>query len=966
MLTVLLVVSCSTKKNTSGTRFYHSLTARFNTLYNGQKAFLEAEEAQLQGHKENYSRMLPMYLSTNKTTAALTRNTYQTTIEKCEKAIKVHSIKKRPTSKPNKTKTAKEKAYMARKEFNPYLYRAWLMMADAQFRQGEFFESASTLNYIIRLYSTQPEITAIAKARLARCYVAQGWAYDAEDVLQKLGRDSLDTKGKREQDNTMAGYLILTQQYEKAIPYLKETIRHTRKKRAKSRMLFLMGQLYQSLGKKGDAYMAYAKVIRTNPPYEMAFNARMLQAEVMPSGRHKQMISKLQRMAKSDKNQNYLDRIYYAIGNIYLGVQDTARCISAYEKGVLESTQNGNDKATLLLKLSELYWEMENYIEATRTYKQCVSILDRDHERFQESDRRSTILNELEPHLSAIKLQDSLMWLASLPEVEQNAAIDRVIEALKKKEKETEKLAAKKENATGNQRPNTGGGNQGAGNATQPSKDNMTTPAGNRTNGDWYFYNSQTVAQGKQEFTRRWGRRKNEDYWRLSQKAGLVQTEEPQEDIPEEEADSLFGSTDEGDLLSEEEKAKNDSLANDPHQREYYLKQIPTTPEMQEAANNKIASALFRAGILEQERLENFPLAERTMQRLLREFPDREGEDNIYYHLFLLYGRLGEEEKAESYKDSLLQKYPESDYALLLKNPNYTLIAQKGKQVEDSMYRAAYQAYQEGDYTRVEANYQFCNENFPKGENRSRMLFIRAMSQLYGGARDSFMVSLQKLINGYPKEEVTELAQSIIKGLKNGRLLSGDPMSAGGIWARRAWKEDGDSTQATPELSAERYSNFAFILAWPTGELDEKQLLFEIAKYNFTNYMVRNFDIEQIEDRGLSMMAIKGFLSYDEVHAYAQTLYADGHMSTLLEGIRTLLISEENLKLIGTEYSFDEYKEFYEQNFAPLEVPEDLQIDEPTDLEILDPDDVEEETQEEGEGEETDTDEDYDDFPFDF
>ena len=153
-----------------------------------------------------------------------------------------------------------------------------------------------------------------------------------------------------------------------------------------------------------------------------------------------------------------------------------------------------------------------------------------------------------------------------------------------------------------------------------------------------------------------------------------------------------------------------------------------------------------------------------------------------------------------------------------------------------------------------------------------------------------------------------------------------------------------------------------FLLAYPTASLDEDLLLYEMAHYNFTSYMVRNFDIEITEDRGLRMMAIKGFLSYDEVHAYAQKLYADKHMGSLLKGIRSLLISEENMKLIGTEYSFDDYKEFYDLHFAPMQVPQDLHIDEPTDLKIIDPDDVVPEEEQEGE----ETGEEEDDFPYGF
>ena len=174
-----------------------------------------------------------------------------------------------------------------------------------------------------------------------------------------------------------------------------------------------------------------------------------------------------------------------------------------------------------------------------------------------------------------------------------------------------------------------------------------------------------------------------------------------------------------------------------------------------------------------------------------------------------------------------------------------------------------------------------------------------------------------------------------------------------------------DSTEAAPELKDNRYTDFCFVLAYPTGSLDENMLVYEMAHYNFTNYMVRNFDIEIQADAGLTMMIIKGFLAYDEVHAYAQKLYADDHMRTRLEGIRTLLISDDNLKMIGKEFSFDDYKEFYDEHFAPLDIPEDLKIDIPENLEILDPDELDKKEQEEEEKSAQEA-EDDDDFPFGF
>ena len=970
---LVLLYSCTTKKNTSATRAYHALTAHYNTLYNGQVAFLEGSEAQNKGHKDNFNEILPMYICTNKATANLGKSNYETAITKCEKAIKVHSIKKRPIVKGNSKRSEKEKAFLARREFNPYIYRAWFMMADAQFQKGEFFEAASTYNYIIRLYSSQPDITSVAKARLARCYVALGWPYDAEDLLNKMKRDSITRKGQKDYDNTMAGFYVLTRQYQEAIPHLKEAIKTTKGKVPKARLNFLLGQLYHETGRDTLAYKALSKVIRANPPYEIAFNARIMQTEVMHKGKYRQMIARLKRMARSDKNKDYLDKVYYAMGNIYLANEDTTYCIYAWEKGLEESKKNGPDKATLLLHLSQLYWYQENYIEAARTYKLCVSALDKEHEEYKETERRSKILTDLEPHLSTIKLQDSLQALAASPEEVYLAAIDRVIAELRKKEKEEAKKAAANGTLNPNA-PNNGlaaAGGAGAGTQGGMNQMNQMNPMGAQQTGDWYFYNPTAVRNGTQEFQRRWGMRPNENFWRISNKKTLLASMSEDEaskyaDFDESKADSLYGAATgaEADSIAAADKAKKDSLANDPHHREYYLKQIPFTEEQMEESNRLLGDALYNAGIKEQEQLENFPLAEKTMIRFLNDFPEHEGTDNVFYHLFLLYGRLEDLEGAEEYKGYLLEDFPDAKLAALLGNPNYEMIAREGKHVEDSIYAEAYAAYQAEQYDKVEENYQFSTDNFPEGKHRARMMFIRAMSSLYGGERDTFMVTLKEVVQKYPSEEVTEIAKAIVQGLDEGRMLMDDRYDASSIWSRRTRADGSDSTETAPTLKEDRYCNFNFVLAYPTGSLDENLLVFEMAHYNFTNFMARNFDIEIQADAGLTMMIIKGFLAYDEVHAYAQRLYADEHMRTRLEGIRTLLISDENLKMIGKEFSFDEYKEFYDEHFAPLDVPEDLKIDVPEGLEILDPDELDK--MEQSEKPDNSDESDDDDFPFGF
>ena len=943
LLIVGLCVSCSTHKNTSGSRFYHRTTAHFNTVYNGQVAFKDGVEAQLKGHVDNYTEMLPMYIVADKKTAAIGKGNFETAIEKSQKAIKRHSIKRKP-KKPSGRMSDKQKAYYNRKEFNTYLRHAWMMFADAQFQKGEFIEAASSYNYIIRLYSDQPEIASVARAKLARCYVLMDWPYDAEDVFNKIRRDSISPRGERELTASRAAYLVATGKYEEAIQP---------NKLQKARLYYLLGQLYQQAGKSQDAYNALRKCVRLNPPYELSFNARILQTEVMAKGQGKSMIRKLRRMTKDPNNENYLDRIYYAIGNIYLADKDTTYTIYAWKKGIEESRQNGFAKAVVLKHLGELYWQRENYIDAADCYSQLAGMVDKEREDYDEVQRRSKILTEIEPHLSAVKLQDSLQALAKLPEKDYLAAIDRVIDELKKKEKEQEKLEAQM-GASATNRVNPAATNNAAGAAGAVRRGGQSAT--------FYFYNPQTVAQGKQDFQRRWGNRPNEDNWRLSQKRTQGGEGGDTGDFGEGLAgDSLSGDFGEGmSELSEEEQRLKDSLENDPHHREYYLKQIPFTEEQVEASNQLILDGLYNGGVMLMEKIGNYPLSRKTFARLMRDFPEFEKMDDVYYHLFLLSMREGNDEQMQNYLALLQNDFPESKLTRTISNPRFLELATYGRHLEDTLYAQTYEAYKAGEYWQVEQNVQQSNEDFEDGAHRAKFLFLHAMTQLYTGQRDSFLSAMKLVVEKYSQDEISQLASAYVKGIQEGRLLMSDKWDTSNIWALRSMADAGSDSTATAadSLIADPQMPYVFVLAYPTGEVDDDQLLFEMARYNFTSFMARNFDIEIVKAGVISQLRVTGFQSYDEVHAYAQQLFGNAHMHERLEGIRAILISEHNLKLLGTRYSYDDYAEFYDAELSPLEVPEELILDEPTDNFPTDIDDIPLGQEDEGEGEDEGEDDD--------
>ena len=915
LTTALILTGCSTQKNTAQSRWWHAFNAKYNTYYNGTLAYIDGSLEKETGNKDNYTEQIPLYTVSNKNSREIGKANFDRAIEKCEKAIHQHSIKRRPEWTKNRRKTAKDIEWLSRREYNPFLWKAWMLMGRSQFYQGDFESAAATFSYMSRLYATQPAIYGKARAWLAKCYIEQNWNYDAEDVIRNILRDSIHWRAQKEWDYTFADYYIHTGNAEQAIPYLRKVISHEMRRKQKAREWYLMGQLLASIGNKKEAYKAFRHVIRQNPPYELAFNARIAMTEVMAKDNAGKMISRLKRMAASDNNKEYQDQIYYAIGNIHLSRKDTLQAITAYEKGNQKSTRNGIEKGVLLLHLGDLYWTKEKFSDARRCYGEAIGLLDKDRKDYQQLANRSKVLDELVPYTDAVQLQDSLQQLARMSEKERNAAIDRVIDALKKKEKEERNRKAEEEaESTLRQDGGNLANNNNFASSNSPQKNNENS-ANTPANGQWYFYSPLTVSQGKAQFQKLWGKRDNVDNWQRINKT-VVANAAGAEEITDEQRDSLAQAAEQEELL----KQTSDSAVNDPHRREYYLAQIPFTPEQLAESNKLLEDGLYHAGVIFKDKLNNLPLSRKSLLRLVNNHPDYAHLDDAYYHLYLLYSRERKPEMAQTYLQKLKAEYPESQWTTLLSDPYYAENAKRGVQIEDSLYTLTYQAFRDGEYDKVERNAQISRNRFPDGANRDKFLFIGGLSKLNDGDIKSCLADLKEVVSKYPDSRLSEMAGMIINGVDAGRRLYGGKFDLNDVWTRRSIElNDRDSTRQKG-YSPERNASFVFLLAYDPDKTNENQLLFEMAKYNFTSYMARYFDINIEDLEGLHRMQISGFNSYDEARQYANAVYQQPAIKRLLGNVRAYVISEPNLKLLGTSHTYEEYEKFYSKHFAPLPV----------------------------------------------
>lgn len=909
LLVIVSLFGCSGRKNNASTRAYHAFTARYNTYYNGDLAYKQGIKAQSNGHKDNYLEQLPLLTISSKSTKRIGGNNYDRAIEKAQKAIKNHSIKRRPKKPTGKKLSEKQKLFYSQKEFNPFLWKAWFLMANSQFQKGEFTEAASTYIYISRLYENNPGIVAKARIGLAQCYTEMEWLYEAEDILARTQRDSIPKSLEKEFARAKGNLLLKQDRSKEAIEYVKAGIeRKEATNLDKARELYLLGQLYAKNGEMGEAYKSFGKTIAKSPPYELEFNARIRQTETATDENHKKILRKLKKMAKSPKNKEYLSQINYAIGNIYMSQGDTAEAIRAYETGVADGATSGYGTAMLHLSLAKIYWEKEKFSKAHQNYSKALPLLEEEHNDYETVKFRNEVLGDIIEYTDIIEKQDELLYWATLQPEQLYPIIDELI----KEEKRKEELRKKEEKKLKRE--------EGGDDAQDDMSMDLTIPDMNEK-AQWYFYNKQLVSQGLHTFKQKWGERTLKDYWRFSHEISSLMGNDtiPTDttDIFSEEGEDIVT---ENDSLAIEEIVEEEEVeqATDPTTREYYILQIPDTDEEKDAAKSMLRDALFEAGVRFKENVGEKDLAISYLERIVNEHAEFERMAETYYHLFIAGSRWNEPEKAEHYKNLLIAGYPDSSFTLAIQQPDFFDNAATRIHKEDSMYVKAYGHYIDKEYEKVEEENSIAETKYPQGKHRARFMFIDAMSKLYNNKQDEALETLEKLVSAYSNDSISTIAKNISTGIKEGRLLQSGITTS--IWDKKADGTIKSNNDSVPSFSTARNEPYYFVLAFPNDSVDEKRLLFEMARYNFSRYMVRKFDMDFEKLAEITLFEIKEFMNFDEAFLYRKRLYENGEMAKLLEGINSMIISKTNLDLLLKYYSFGDYIDFYEKNL--LVIPE--------------------------------------------
>lgn len=911
LIALCILPGCSTKKNTAASRQWQAFNTRYNVYFNGSEHYIETLKAMEQSYEDDYTRRLLMHPAEARAVENMPQpnGNFDRTIEKMQKSIQLHSIKKKPRRRGN---TQKDKDFRAREEFNPFLHNAWLMMGRAQYFNGDFAGAASTFFYISRHFRWLPEVVTEAQLWQARAYLAMDWTYEAENLLVHVKPRQLTTKGlKNLYDFVEADYNVRAGNLEAAVPFLAAAAKAA-KGTQRNRIYFLLGQVLQKLDRDREAYSAYGKAgSGMGLSYRAKFNARIRQSEVFSGTNIKGEVKALRAMTRYERNKEYFDQIYYAIGNLYLSRKDTVRAIASYRKAVSESTRNGIDKALAQIALGNLLFQQGDYVAAQPCYSEAIPQLPQTFTDYRLLKRRSDVLDELATYAGNLQLQDSLLALSKLTEKEQMEVCRRLAEELKKKEKEAADAARREEfmaNQEGQDIP--GQGN----NANAPQQYQLNTDK------SWYFYNTQAKNAGRTEFQRRWGARKLEDDWRRRNKA-TYSNDNTEYDYSDSDSASSGQPAD----TTGRAEGEPDPL-NDPHYPEYYFKNIPRTAAEIQTCNDIIQESLYNLGLVLKDKLEDFPAARRFFLDLLRRYPDNVYRLDTYYNLYLMAVRTRQDAEAERWRQEILANFPDSPYGKAMADPAYFDNLRHMDAHQEEMYAEAYAGYLADRNSQVHALTQQMEDKYPLSRILPKFVFIDALSYLTEKDYAKFRERLEYLLDRWPETDMTDVAGRILTDVRRGRQLQASSSNTRGmLWTTRLTNDtvptDADGKPVAFENDPEKPQ--LLVLAFPLDTVNANQVLYDVARNNFSWFVVRDYDLEPMSFGNVGLLVIRGFANQRELDHYMSIMERE-HNFDLPPEVKAIPISQANFELLLRQgRSFEEYFRFREGGEDPAAPPED-------------------------------------------
>lgn len=888
---LLLISSCSTRRNTFMTRQYHNFTTYFNVYFNGKESLKEGEEKIVANHREQYSYLLPIFISDNDVARRTAYSNMDRAAIKGQKAIKLHSITRKPRRRSNRNYKYYKKQ-RNKKEYNRFVDDCYLLIAKGNFYNKKYNKADKTFAFIIRNFEGEP-IVVDARLWYARSLVEQSKFAKAKQQLSALSSkiNLIPSSSKEMYYKVYADMYIKSGDISSAIKSVEKLINVVSGRKEKIRYRYILAQLFLNEGMEDAALSHFRSISRMRVSYEMAFNASISMAMAYNGSNGGGLRRMLNKMLRDDRNVNLKDQIYYALGYIESKDGNLDKSVDYMKKSARYSVDNDVQKSLSYKSLGDYYYKNKNYINAYNCYDSCVYLSGAIVNIDKEILIRRNNLSDLVRNLNEINRQDSLQRLADMSAKQRNKIIQDKIDIILKEE---EALRQSQKDAQLDRSFYLENRSSGVNNY----RDNK---------GGWYFYNPVAISMGRSEFIRKWGKRRSEDNWRRKNKAVVEMTN--LEDV--EAVEDLSG-----------EPELNGGRKN----KEFYLRNIPLSPERRKASDLLVVESLYDAAGLLDEKLGDKEEALRYYEQLIKRYPDNKYILYSYFNAYKLCGETAKYSKQDYYKTRIVKEFPKSRYAYLLKNPDYMQKHISDIETVDALYETAYKEYSNYSFVRAISFIDKALSVYPKNEIVDKMLMLKALcvGRLY--SKSTFINALKEVLKANPGEEIRIMAQRLLSSMDKGAVPvnyeSGDVEYARSLKKNREWyfkSRSGKSAALKTTLYRnERKGRFIVVFS-----IDSKA-----KNINRLNYHVNYIAEDIIDHAGISidrkqigvensLLVIKGLKDVDE----AKQLYialAESKRIRILSGSNTysvFYISEGNYSVLEYNQDIAAYEDFFVKNY---------------------------------------------------
>lgn len=866
---VLFLSACSVEKNTGTTRFYHGLTARFNIWFNGYEAYKSGLERIEKNYRDDYSEVLRVFENSDPSAVSLCSSDMERAIQKASKLISLKSITAKPEIETRRDLSEKEKALLGQKEFNEWVDDSYFLIGRARFHKHEFDDAFAVFTYCIA-EANDPEIKEESRIWLARINCEKGNFSEAARILGEAEPGSTSPRSlKALYNTTMADMFIRQKRYGEAIGPLTSALDFISGKRAKYRLTYLLAQLHELTGDSEKSIALYRSVLKMNPPYDVAFNARINIAGVfdISSGDPDDIKNELLKMLRDSKNNEYQDQIYYALGNLMKKEGNVSEALGYYARSASLSSTNQNQKGKSYLALAGHYYSIPDYIRSANYYDSALYFLDKSYPGYNELNAKTRDLNTLVEHLTTIQMEDSLQKVAAMPEAQRNALISGIIAKVTKEE------------AEGRSSEYSDRANMGQFYENQRRfQDNIDQE------GKWYFYNQTALTFGRSEFRRRWGERRLEDNWRRSNRNRVNNQQ--------------FASGQE-----EEGKGEADSSQNvlDNRKPEFYLRNLPLNDTMLAASNDRIANAYFNSAKVFTGSIGDRTKAAEAYEALMTRYPGHPLAPEALYDLYNLF-RDSDSRRSESARQRLLENYPESEFAKIISDPDYFSRKMAAIKLSEKLYQEAYDLYINENFDSAIIICEDALKRNPGDPLAPKFMLLKA----YSVARTSDERRLREELNGLRKA-----FPDSDEGLRAAELIAHLDKEMPEL------RIEEDIVVARELYTVDTAAQHTFVIIIESPSFNVNQAAFDVISYNIDNYTNRNFRTEGVlTDNRYIRITVSGFANNTEAWNYYFSFDA-GKIIRNASGapVMTFLINNENLLRLDEDKNPGRYHLFFEENY---------------------------------------------------